>query len=443
MTTEDLVGTKPAVAAEPASRATPVATSGRRKPRSKRAKPIKKATIVAHRWTSLVLGLALLLITTSGAAVVYTPEWLTWTNSSVFNSTPSDQPISVSRAMQIVDEAHPGYDAGSVNRYRGVFEVYPADQEAHPGFYGVDPGTGRITGHADPSSGFMAFMNQIHECFFTCERYPGYVGFLSNHVPTLGMHWLTDVSWAGFILGITGLLLVFLALSGIWLWWPGIKKWAHGFRIRWHKGRYARDYDLHQVIGMAAVPFLLVWGLTGAGFEFHWVNTAWYAATGGQQPSTETFASQPATDPKAPDIGMPAAITAARTLAGDASLMYAAQPAADDPTATYSFFFSKGFDQYRHGAFPGEYGVQVDRRDPARIHLNDIGHAATLSNQLLDSWGAPMFHYGQTVNGWWRLPWFLFGLSPLLLAATGISTWLAKRGVRKRRIQSASLAAGP
>ncbi|MFI7588696.1 PepSY-associated TM helix domain-containing protein [Spongisporangium articulatum] len=411
----------------------------------RRKKPIKKPVIWLHRWLSLALGLVLLLITTTGAVVVYSPEWLKWTNGDVFATTQSDHPTSFSQAIATVEAAHPGFEAGSVNLYEGVIEVFAADDDRNPGFWGVDAGSGRITGHADPDRGFMAFMNQIHECFFTCDDYPGYVPWFDETVPQYGKYlpqWLqwasprTDLTWAGFFLGSFAVILMFLALSGIWLWWPTLKKFSHGFRVRMRKGRYARDYDLHQVVGMAAVPFLLMWGLTGAGFEFNWVAPAWYAATGGQTPPDETpFTSNEVKDDKRPDIGLDAAVAAARTAgqAGDAPLVYASLPAEDDATATYSFYFSKNFDQYEHGAYPGEYGVDVDRHDPSRVHVTDLGSAATLSNQVLDNWSGALFHYGQSVNGWWRIIWFLFGLTPILLAITGVSTWLAKRSVRKRR----------
>jgi uncharacterized iron-regulated membrane protein len=74
------------------------------------------------------------------------------------------------------------------------------------------------------------------------------------------------VTWGGLLLGVMGLLLLFLAVSGVWLWWPGFKHWVRGVRVRWRKGRYARDYDLHQVAGMIALPLLLLWAVTGMGY---------------------------------------------------------------------------------------------------------------------------------------------------------------------------------
>ncbi len=308
---------------------------------------VKRATIVTHRWLSLVLGIVLLVITTSGAAVVYAPEWVHWTNASVFQVTQASHPVSVTTAMAIVDRAHPDFEADAVNVYDGLDEVLSGKDDKYPGFYGVDPGTGRITGYANPNSGVMAVLLQVHECFFTCDDYPAYAGFLNHSVPTLGLGWLQGVTVSGFILGLFGLVLLFLALSGIWLWWPALRRFSHGFRVRLHKGRYARDYDLHQLVGIVAVPFLLVWGLTGASFEFHWVSTAFYAVTGGQQPADDTFTSASAAK-DIPDITPARALAAAQAAAGpEASVANLFLPDADDQTSAYSVYFSRGFDQYR------------------------------------------------------------------------------------------------
>ncbi len=427
-------------------RAVAEVTTRSRASTSGRLRAVNRSIVVAHRWIALALGLVLLAVTTSGAALLYSPEWTKWTNSSAFAVSHSDHPIPVGQAMDIVAKAHPFFQPGSLNVYDGLYEVFAADEDAHPGFYGVDPGSGRITGYVSPNRGVMAFLGQVHECFFSCDEYPAYLSPLNHPVPSLGTHWLKAVTWGGLLLGVSGLLLVFLGVSGIWLWWPGIKKWRRGFQVRTGKGRYVRDYDLHQVVGMAAIPFLLMWGVTGAGFELHWVNTAWYAVTGGHNAEAPTFTSAAVKNSRTLDIGLDRALAAAQAQAGPgASIKYVGVPASDDPTATYSFYFARDFDQYSHGAYPGQYGVDVDRHNAARLQVNDLGDAPTVSNKLLDTWGPATFHYGESVNGWWRVIWLLFGLSPLALAVTGVSTWLFKRKVRKRRARAGrpATSAGP
>ena len=126
----------------------------------------------------------------------------------------------------------------------------------------------------------MSLVINFHDCLMSCEEYAGYQAWLGTSVP--GTAWLgfdgEKVTWAGLLIGVTGLLLLFLALSGVWLWWPGVKRWFVAVRVRLHKGRYARDYDLHQVAGMIAIPLLLIWAVTAMGFEFGFVEKAWYGA---------------------------------------------------------------------------------------------------------------------------------------------------------------------
>jgi hypothetical protein len=70
----------------------------------------------------------------------------------------------------------------------------------------------------------------------------------------------------------------------------------------------------------------------------------------------------------------------------------------------------------------------------------DINHTKVLyasqgdpaPNRFYDKYFEPA-HFGWQVNGWWRSIWFVMGLARLALMITGVSTWLYRRGVRRRR----------
>jgi uncharacterized iron-regulated membrane protein len=53
---------------------------------------------------------------------------------------------------------------------------------------------------------------------------------------------------------VTAVMLLFLAATGLVVWWPGIRRLARGFRVRRGQGTYAFNHDLHNVIGLAAIP---------------------------------------------------------------------------------------------------------------------------------------------------------------------------------------------
>lgn len=100
---------------------------------------------------------------------------------------------------------------------------------------------------------------KLHMCLLSCEDHPGYLEALAAPVP--GTAWLghegEPVTVGGLILGVFGLLLLFLAVSGLWLWWPRPGRYMASMTVRRGKGRFARDTNLHKVIGMIAPPLLL------------------------------------------------------------------------------------------------------------------------------------------------------------------------------------------
>ena len=92
-----------------------------------------------------------------------------------------------------------------------------------------------------------------------------------------------------------------------------------------------------------------------------------------------------------------------------------------------------GPNLWAHNAvYEGIRSVGVDAHDAqhARVFL---GPSRTVSNAIADEWAQPALHYGTVVHGYWRALWFVLGLTPLLLMATGVSTWLYRRQVRRRR----------
>ena len=126
----------------------------------------------------------------------------------------------------------------------------------------------------------MGFLFNLHLCALSCPEYPG----SRRRSSTIPAHLFgnEELTVGGIILAVTGLMLILLAATGIVVWWPGIKRFARGLRVRRGKGAYALNYDLHNVVGLAAIPFLVMWGFTGAHFELKQVSELWYAVLPGQ-----------------------------------------------------------------------------------------------------------------------------------------------------------------
>ncbi|MEU6563622.1 PepSY-associated TM helix domain-containing protein [Nocardia nova] len=397
----------------------------RKRPR----KPVRRALIVAHRWSALILGIVLVVQCTSGAALLYHTELFRASHSAFYRHTEGDAlrnangETDFDRALALVRAEDPGFAAGWVGVDDGVIVVGDADfTEA----YGIDPGTGRINDRIGLTGGVLGWLVNLHDCAFGCVRYPGAVPALNATVPLIG------ITWAATILGVMGLLLVVLAISGAVIWWPTLKRWRHGFRVRMSKGRFARDRDLHNVIGIVSVPFLLMWGITGAAIEVPVVEKAWLAITGGQADTAlpqDVFHPQE-TPPERPAI-TPADATRTATGEHPGRLAYLMLPTESAPY--YRAYVAGGYSPYEHRAlYSGDVLVYVNARDASDTKVVDAAHDRPLANTFYAKVFEPA-HFGWLVNGWWRLIWLVFGLTPLALAITGTSTWLFKRRTRRSK----------
>ncbi|HEX4345853.1 MAG TPA: PepSY-associated TM helix domain-containing protein [Solirubrobacteraceae bacterium] len=384
---------------------------------------------VSHRWVSIVAGLLLLTITTSGSILLFEPEMRQLSHPSRFHVTPGAHPISPQTATSAAQHAYRRAGAPTrVVRNRGVFEVALGDTPET--IVSVDPGNGHVLGATKPERGVLGFLSNLHECGLSCEGYPGYVAALNKPMPDLGIQGIDKITIGDFALGLIGVMLFGLVLSGIVLWWPGIRRWRRGFQVRSHKGRYARDYDLHKLIGIVALPFLAMWAITGMNFELPVVSKAVYGVMGadpGPDPTMKSVVAKEGT----PDIGIDRAIAAARRLAGGGALTGANLPDAQDQTSTYLVWFAHGIDPVRNTDYAGMLGIGVDRHTGRAQAL--YGRLGRPLRQMLWSDWTTGAHYGMFVGWIARLLWLMFGIAPLLLAITGMSTWLYKRAKRRER----------
>jgi uncharacterized iron-regulated membrane protein len=407
--------------------------------------------IRVHRWSALVLGLMLVAITTSGVAMLYEPEWNRWVHAEAYApkvgaGDAQRDGIGLAGTLDLLRLHDPGFAPQSVSDAHGTYVATNYDDGR---VVTVDPATSRVlddydlTERVNAADWAMGLMHNLHLCLLTCEGDPGYQAWLLTEVP--GTSWAsleegTDLAVGSLVLGLVGLLLGFLAVSGVWLWWPGVRRWAHGFRVRWRRGGFTRNYDLHQVAGMVAVPFLLMWAVTGAGFEFGFVGKAWHQMLPGESSEVE-FTSRQARA-STPDITAAAAVAAAqRELGTTAAPTGFDLPAPDDPTAIYSVWFADGFDPYRETEYAGDVGVGVDRTTGA-TQVTYGGPGRPVTTRLWEEWNFPT-HTGYVVGPWWRLVWAAFGLVPLLLASTGLTTWFYRRRPRRHRRASRPIVEQP
>jgi uncharacterized iron-regulated membrane protein len=401
----------------------------------RRPEPVRRSFAAVHRWAALVIGSLLLVQMACGVPLLWGAELFRADNSALYQHTDTGHTISASEAVASVRSAYPNFTIKNVIPDKGIYLVSDPDLNK---VYGVDSSSGRITGSGHYYGGFQGLMENIHAFGLSSPSYPGYLPVMAKTIPSFGIQQLDGVTYGNALVGLLGLSLIFLALSGIYLWWPGIRRIAVGFRVRMSKANYVRYRELHQVVGIVSIPFLLIWGLTGAAAEFPSIQQALLTVTGGNPDSSQVkslnwdFASDRAGSPTGKDIGIDAATSAA--LAAVPGVVHnTSLPDPSDPTSAYTFEISEpSWDPYKHTMLAGNGWVYVDAYNAKNVKIVWDGQGSSASNTLYEEVLYPS-HFGWYVNGWWRIIWGVFGLMPLVLAMSGVTTWLIRAGKRRRR----------
>lgn len=220
------------------------------------------------------------------------------------------------------------------------------------------------------------------------------------------------------IVGAFGGVLVFLAVTGVILWWP--RKWKNALRVRWSSTRLGLNYDLHKVAGAMFALFLLVSAVTGIALAYSAaVGRLVGSLSGTPMPPPPQLASRdPAQSRRAPlDDVVKAAIEALPA----ARLKRVIVPNAE--TAVLARLQAPG-DHHPNG----QNRVFVDPYDARVLKVVPLAEAAGL--RLFD-WVYPL-HIGRLFGAGHQVFQLLVGLTPAFMLMTGLVVWWSSRKARRR-----------
>ena len=345
-----------------------------------------------HKWIGLILAIAIIPLSLSGAALVWDHALDRLVNPArhaVSGATllAPDAYVAAARTMlkpgdRIAQLTLPSEEGPVV-----VAAAPGGKAPARPGppqrtMVYLDPPTARVLEVASSSGGLLRFLHVLHG---------------SLQIPGVGRS----------IVGWIGVLMMVSSFTGLWLWWPMVGRWLRG--LRWRRHRHT-DTNLHYLMGFWIALPLFVLSLTGAWISF----PAFFASIAGGAP------------PRAPGPDR-AAMARAKPLAAPAQPLAAVIAKAENA--------SRG--TLRSVAWPTDLTADwtvtfAGKSGPATTVkvADDTGTAlaAPVRQQAGVARLMRRIHDGTGMGIVWQVVIFLGGILPAALAVTGVIMWWRARG---------------
>jgi uncharacterized iron-regulated membrane protein len=357
-----------------------------------------------HLWTGLIAGLYYSTVCLTGALIVYKIELEQQFVRDQVTLTPAQVKAPRLSWQALCDRLRAAEPTARITTL-----YFPAEETRAPYFryvtnrgrfdgrtYAwVEPSTGRILAKDEAPVSWLAWLYDLHAHLLSGKS---------------GLWWN----------GVGGFTLIVMMLSGVVIWWPGVKLWRSALRYERRAGWKRKNYDLHRLVGLAAALPIILISLTGAYYAF---PDAYKYVALKMAPPGEWF-SPPA---------VPLASRDAAHLPLDVQIAIASRALPSGSLTTYQFSAGATAPAVRF-SLPGDWcrqGCQKVSLDPhtGSVLRRELTRDLPLPIRLIGYMGP--LHFGTFGGHPVRIVWMLMGLAVPGLFVTGAlmywNRYLSKR----------------
>ena len=243
----------------------------------------RKMIFWLHLVAGVVGGIVIFIMCVTGALLSFEKDIAEFAEREMrFVAQPAGaQRLSVQEILAKVSEAKPNAKPSAIalpsNRPNAAWQVALGRE----GQIFVDPYTGAITGEG--ATGWRAF-------FRTNTDLHRWIALSGDGRPV-----------GKAITGACNLMFLFLAISGIYIWFPRRLSWRHfkaALTMRWKVKGKARDFNWHTVLGFWTSLVLIILTLTATVISYQWAGNLLYTLTGNEVPAPQQQAPPNAANPQ-------------------------------------------------------------------------------------------------------------------------------------------------
>jgi len=357
-----------------------------------------------HKWSSLVCTLFMLLLCLTGLPLIFHHEigHLLGTEIEAPEMSADAPHISMDRVMEIAIAQHPGKVGMFASQEEDDDRVWyvtlsdtPTSETAMKQV-AVDARTGDVLGQPQLDNGFMYIMFSLHVNLFA-----GLAGML--------------------FLGFMGMLLLVAIISGVVLYGPFMKKLEFG-TVRADKSTRLKWLDLHNLLGIVTLAWLLVVGATGV------INTwADLVIKYWQMDQMAEMVAPYKGQPPLKELGsLQKAVDAAIALEPDMKMGFIAFPG-----TTFSS--------------PHHYGVFMRGTEPLTSRLFKPVLVDASTGEVTDSRTLPWYatallisqplHFGDYGGRPMQIMWAILDILSIVVLGSGLYLWIVRRKTSEARLE--------
>jgi len=387
---------------------------------------LRRLFVVIHRYVGLTIGLIVVVLGLSGSIIVYWREIdRTFNPQERVVHEPSRPMISLDEVLAIVKKAHP-------QRPKPWTLEMPHDDNA--AYYAT---------YSRPEERGLKYSTNLH---VAVHPYTGEI-LRSWYWGETPVSWIYDVHanlQAGLfghqVVGAFGVVLLFISLTGLYVWWPiGAFRKRH-FLVKTDSGAPRMELDLHRAGGFYSLPLMIIFAVTGYMFVFpsHLQGVVAQVSTlgqvtpmslhGGDETHGTSSGEHQHDDPRYPESmprGLPSmsvgqAVSRALEVFPGAEIKRVYSPAGEK--GVYGVILRHPVERLNKSYPVTE--VWMDQYD-GRVIVKSDPSQNSAGQDFLDA--ALPLHNGEAAGGFGRALVFIAGLVPLLLFITGILQWLRRR----------------
>jgi uncharacterized iron-regulated membrane protein len=348
---------------------------------------LRRALFQIHLWAGVLLSLYVVMIALTGSILVFRSELTRGLLPKTLTPYAADRLAPMEMVLERFKSAYP--EAGLENIQMSspqmpTFVLFATDSHRRPFTVLADPVTADL--RSQPRT-WLYWTYELHANLLLGEAH----GVQVN--------------------GIGAMCLLLLTITGLAIWWPGVKIWARGLRIGLRHNWRRINYDAHSAIGFWTLLIVFWWALSGIYFAWYRQVTSVVAVVSPLQGMLSPAA--PANEKAGPDRASLKQVLNAIHQASPTGHLFSLSDPLLSGTTIYALV-----DLRAPGDFSHRDIITMSTTDARVLTVWHYGQNRTAGDWIL--WSMHPLHFGTLWGISVKILWAFCGVTLAMLAITGL-----------------------